>query len=71
MAKGSNHETYELNDKPPIGRGVVLGFQHVLTMFTGNLAVAMIICSACGFSTSDTALVLQCVLFASGVTTIV
>ena len=63
--------TYNLNDKTPVGVGLALGFQHVAAMFTGNLAVALIIAAAVGFSTTETAFVVQCSLFAAGVTTIV
>lgn len=40
--------TYNLNDKTPVGVGLALGFQHVAAMFTGNLAVALIIAAAVG-----------------------
>lgn len=63
--------TYNLNDKTPVGVGLALGFQHVAAMFTGNLAVALIIAAAVGFSTTETAFIVQCSLFAAGVTTIV
>jgi len=51
---------YMPNDTPPIGQLILLGFQHVLTMFPATAFVA----AFCGFHVGT-------VLFASGVSTIV
>jgi solute carrier family 23 (nucleobase transporter), member 1 len=39
---GNNQIIYGLNDKPPVGRAVVLSAQHVLTMFGSTVAVPLI-----------------------------
>ncbi|MEK6754336.1 MAG: solute carrier family 23 protein [Chloroflexota bacterium] len=59
MAK-SNLMGYMPNDSPPMGQTILLGFQHVLTMFPATVFVA----AFCGFHVGT-------VLFASGVSTIV
>jgi len=59
MAK-SNVMGYMPNDNPPLGQTILLGFQHVLTMFPATVFVA----AFCGFHIGT-------VLFASGVSTIV
>lgn len=59
MAK-SNMIGYMPNDTPPMGQTILLGFQHVLTMFPATVLVAAL----CGFHVST-------VLLASGVSTIV
>ena len=51
---------YLPNDVPPLGQAIVLGFQHVLTMFPATVLVALLV----GFHVST-------VLMASGVATIV
>lgn len=51
---------YLPNDVPPIGQMILLGFQHVLTMFPATVLVALLV----GFHVST-------VLFASGMATIV
>jgi len=56
----SNAMGYMPNDTPPMGRTILLGFQHVLTMFPATVFVA----AFCGFHVGT-------VLFASGVSTIV
>ena len=59
MAK-SNAMGYMPNDSPPMGQMILLGFQHVLTMFPATVFVA----AFCGFHVGT-------VLLASGVSTIV
>jgi uracil permease len=59
MAK-NNLMGYMPNDMPPMGQLILLGFQHVLTMFPATVFVA----AFCGFHVGT-------VLFASGVSTIV
>src|SRR5258706_2967609 len=59
MAK-SNAIGYMPNDVPPLGQNILLGFQHVLTMFPATVLVAAL----CGFHVGT-------VLLASGVSTIV
>jgi uracil permease len=51
---------YLPNDVPPIGQTILLGLQHVLTMFPATVLVALLV----GFHVST-------VLFASGVATVV
>ncbi|MCW5888802.1 MAG: xanthine permease, partial [Anaerolineales bacterium] len=51
---------YLPNETPPVGQLILLGFQHVLTMFPATVLVAAL----CGFHVNT-------VLFASGVSTIV
>ena len=63
--------SYGLNDMPPLSKAIPFGLQHVLSMFAGNLAVALIICSAIGLSLGDTAFIVQCTLFTAGITTMV
>ncbi|MBM3138281.1 MAG: hypothetical protein FJZ98_08855 [Chloroflexi bacterium] len=51
---------YLPNDRPPLGRTILLGLQHVLTMFPATVFVALMV----GFHVST-------VLLASGLATIV
>jgi hypothetical protein len=41
---------YELDDMPPLGQGVALGFQHILAMFVGNASVALIVATSIGIT---------------------
>jgi uracil permease len=58
-AGGVKYIGYLPNDRPPLGRMVVLGFQHVLTMFPATVLVALLV----GFDVGT-------VLTVSGVATI-
>jgi len=51
---------YMPNDTPPLGQNILLGFQHVITMFPATVLVAAL----CGFHAGT-------VLLASGISTIV
>jgi uracil permease len=59
-SEGSKLSGYLPNDNPPIGQNILLGFQHVITMFPATAFVAAFI----GFHVGT-------VLLASGVSTIV
>ena len=62
---------YQLEGRPGLSTAVPLGLQHVLAMFTSNLAPILIIASVCGLSGADTVIMVQCAMFVSGLTTFV
>ena len=73
MAKTTDHYLYQVNDKPPLGKSLILGFQHVLALLAGLLSVPITFCAslaAMGYTVEATYMI-QCSLFASGITTIV
>lgn len=62
---------YELEGRPGMAVAVPLGLQHVMAMFTSNLAPILIIASVCGLSGADTVTMVQCAMFVSGITTFI
>ncbi|WP_295748649.1 solute carrier family 23 protein [uncultured Oscillibacter sp.] len=62
---------YELDGRPSLSTAVPLGRQHVLAMFTSNLAPILIIAGVCGLSGADTVTMVQCAMFVSGLTTFI
>ena len=62
---------YQLEGRPGLSTAVPLGLQHVLAMFTSNLAPILIIASVCGLSGADTVIMVQCAMFVSGLTTFI
>lgn len=62
---------YQLDGKPPFLTAFPLGLQHVLAMFTSNLAPILIIAGACSLSGADTIIMVQCAMFVSGLTTFI
>lgn len=66
----SSRVLYGLDDKPPLGHAVVLGFQHVLTMFGSTVAVPLLLGPAMGMDTAGIALLISSVMLCSGVATL-
>ncbi len=62
---------YELNGRPPLGVAVPLGMQHVLAMFTGNIAPIIIICNVLGLPAEQKAFMIQCGMIVAGLVTFV
>lgn len=62
---------YQLEGRPRLRTALPLGMQHVLAMFTSNLAPILIIAGACSLSGADTVIMVQCAMFVSGLTTFV
>ena len=62
---------YQLEGKPRLRTALPLGMQHVLAMFTSNLAPILIIAGACNLSGADTVIMIQCAMFVSGLTTFI
>ena len=60
-----------VDDRPPAGRLLVLGLQHVLVMYAGNVAVPLLVAQALKLSTDQTAFLINADLFAAGVATLI
>lgn len=63
---------YELEGRIPLGEAVLLGLQHVLAMFAGNLTPILIITGACGIASGDAlqVAILQNAMFIAGLITL-
>ncbi|QVK20818.1 purine permease [Mycoplasmatota bacterium] len=62
---------FQLNGKPSLKVAVPLGLQHILAMFTSNLAPIIILAGVIGVSVDDKIYLIQMAMFASGVATLV
>ncbi len=71
MKEKQQGSIYELNGKPPIGVALPLGMQHVLAMFTGNIAPIIIICNVLGLPPEQKAFMIQCGMIVAGLVTFV
>lgn len=60
---------YRLHGIPPLKLALPLGLQHVLAMFTSNLAPCFILAGVLGMSGADKVIMVQCTMLISGVTT--
>ena len=70
-AKQRNQLIYQLEGRPRFGTAFPLGMQHVLCMFTSNLAPMLIIAGACGLDSKQTVNLVQCAMLIAGLTTLV
>ncbi|MEE9212829.1 MAG: solute carrier family 23 protein [Phycisphaeraceae bacterium] len=62
---------YGIDDKPPFGRAVILGIQHVLTMFGATVAIPLLFGPAMGMDSRQIGLLISSVMLCSGVATII
>lgn len=61
----------EIEDKPPIGAVVALGFQHVFVMLLGNVAPPLLIAGGIGLATGETGFLVRMALLVAGGATII
>lgn len=62
--------TYYVDEVPPLMEGILLGFQHVLTLFGATVAVPLILGGAMGFSPDQMAILIGAVMITAGVATL-
>ena len=62
---------YSLEEKPPIGETILLGFQHMLAMFVGIITPPLIIAGAVGLNANQTGFFVSMALIVSGITTFI
>ncbi len=66
-----NTSIYDINGKPPLKVAVPLGMQHVLSMFTGNIAPIIIIANVLGLPAEQKTFMIQCAMVVAGLVTLV
>jgi NCS2 family nucleobase:cation symporter-2 len=64
-------DTPALETTPSPGTAFVLGLQHVLVMYAGNIAVPLIVSAALKLPPNQTAFLINASLFAAGIVTVV
>lgn len=62
---------YGIDDRPALPRTLVLGAQHVLTMFGATVSVPLLLGPAMGMGAADTARLISAVMLCSGLATLV
>jgi len=66
-----NSVIYQLEGRPSMKLAVPLGLQHVLAMFTSNLAPIFIVAGVAGVKPEEQIIMIQCAMFVSGLTTFI
>ena len=67
----SSGRVHPVDEVLPAGRLAVLGFQHVLAMYAGAVAVPLILASAIGLSEEELVFLINADLFTCGVATLI
>ncbi|MFP8953990.1 uracil-xanthine permease family protein [Natrialbaceae archaeon A-arb3/5] len=70
-ADGRMDLEYELDDKPPLPKSILLAIQHVAVMIVPATAVAYVVGGDVGLAGPDIAYIVQMVLLFSGIATVV
>ncbi len=65
----SSHVNYGIEDRPPIGRALLLATQHLLTMFGSTVAVPLLLGPAMGMDRIQIGVLISSVMLCSGVAT--
>ncbi len=65
------HLVYGMEDRPPIGKSVVYGFQHIFAMILGSITSAVIIGNTVGLNASQVGLLIGYINIAVGIATII
>jgi nucleobase transporter 1/2 len=60
---------YGIDDIPPLGETIALGFQHYLTMFGSTVAIPLLLAPALGMDAEQTGWLIATMFFVSGITT--
>lgn len=62
---------YQVDGRVPLSKAIPFGLQHVLAMFVANITPIIIVASAAGLSSNQTAALLQCAMIIAGVGTMI
>ncbi|MDT9591508.1 nucleobase:cation symporter-2 family protein [Nocardioides zeae] len=61
---------YDIDEMPPLGQATLLGVQHVLVMMASNVTIPIVLATAIGATTGETAFLVQVALLVAGLTTL-
>ena len=62
---------YQLDDRPPTGKCLVLGLQHLLSALPGIIGAPLVVASVLGFSVEETVILVNASLLMSGLGSII
>ena len=62
---------YKLDDRPPLAKSLILGFQHLLSALPGIIGAPLVVASVLGFSIQETVILVNASMLMSGVGSII
>ncbi len=66
-ANSSVDNIYKIDGTVPVLKAIPFGLQHVLAMFVANIAPILIVAGACGFSSGESAKLIQTAMVIAGI----
>lgn len=71
MKNSDINNIYKLDGKVPVSKAIPFGLQHILAMFVANIAAIIIVSSACGLDTTETARLIQTAMIVAGIGSVI
>lgn len=71
MKNSDINNIYKLDGKVPVSKAIPFGLQHILAMFVTNIAPIIIVSSACGLDTTETARLIQTAMIVAGIGSVI
>ncbi len=71
MKNSDINNIYKLDGKVPVSKAIPFGLQHILAMFVANIASIIIVSSACGLDTTETARLIQTAMIVAGIGSVI
>ena len=71
MKNSDINNIYQLDGKVPVSKAIPFGLQHILAMFVANIAPIIIVSSACGLDTTETARLIQTAMIVAGIGSVI
>ena len=71
MKNSDINNIYQLDGKVPVSKAIPFGLQHILAMFVASIAPIIIVSSACGLDTTETARLIQTAMIIAGIGSVI
>ena len=71
MKNSDINNIYQLDGKVPVSKAIPFGLQHILAMCVANIAPIIIVSSACGLDTTETARLIQTAMIVAGIGSVI
>lgn len=71
MKNSDINNIYQLDGKVPVSKAIPFGLQHILAMVVANIAPIIIVSSACGLDTTETARLIQTAMIVAGIGSVI
>ena len=71
MKNSDINNIYQLDGKVPVSKAIPFGLLHILALFVATIAPIIIVSSACGLDTTETARLIQTAMIVAGIGSVI